>query len=430
MTPAKLTPLCLTLAATVVPWSDGHQTAWARSFETVTVTGNRFVPEEDILYACDLAPGRDYERADIAAREECLQSTEMFESVEIRPEGDALVVDVEEIELRPGRLEFSLAYDTQDKVVGTAYFERYNLFPDTFGSVELRLTEELGSLETSLFYSGLGEGKPGFGLDGQVLVSEYDDQGFKEERARIEGYVAMDWGRFGRGELGLGYRALRMTDGSEGQSRLLAMEAGRSEAPYLRFSYEYQIEQLAGAPVRFSFEFDQIFWDIGNDTPVSETRVAANAGFALGEKTDLLLGLNGGIVRALNDGATRAVDRFQLGGAAFRGFAPRGIGPVDGGYFIGGNAFAVASIELRRDIGELFDTPAQIGVFAEAGSLWSLDNTLSGAIDDSYHIRTSVGVSMTFDISDIPVSLYVAQPIAHQESDETQAFGLTISTRF
>mgnify|MGYP000477616425 CR=1 FL=1 len=155
-----LMTLCLAITAAAVPWSHGEHTVWARTFEAVTVTGNRFVPDDDILYACDLAPGQDYEAIDIEVREACLKSTEMFESVAIRPEGANLVVEVEEVELRPGRMEFSIAYDTQDQVVGSVYFERYNLFPDTFGSVELRLTDEVGSLESSLYYSGFGEDGP------------------------------------------------------------------------------------------------------------------------------------------------------------------------------------------------------------------------------------------------------------------------------
>ncbi|MDD8022802.1 MAG: BamA/TamA family outer membrane protein [Paracoccaceae bacterium] len=424
--------ISVAILAALAPAVTGLHPAAARSFQAVEVQGNKLIAKDSILQACDINAGVDYDQDDLSAREECLQSSGMFKSVALHPADDTLVVAVEEVDMRPGHVEFSVAYDTQNKIVGSLYFERYNLFPDTFGSVELNAAEEMRSLRTGLYYSGLEDGKTGIGMDGLLRHTDYEDQGYASDRAQIEGYLAKDLGVAGRLEFGLGYRSLKMSDTSGGASALIASEAGASNAPYLRFGYKYSSADARKGPDApgYSVALDQYFWGLNDDNTVSETRIDANARFALGADTSLLLGFQGGVVAGLGGDTTRAVDRFNLGGADFRGFAPRGIGPKDGGYFVGGNTYAVASAEVQRGIGTVFDTPVRAGVFANIGSLWSLDDTLGGTIDDSAKLRSSVGLSMTFDISGAPVSLYVAKAIDKETGDDTQSFGLSIAARF
>ncbi|MPQ95999.1 BamA/TamA family outer membrane protein [Thioclava sp. JE_KL1] len=410
----------------------GLTQANARSFKSVEVEGNKLIASQDILAACDLKSGVDYSPEDLDARADCLRSSGVFNSVKLRSQNDALVVDVKEVEMRPGHIDLSVAYDTQDKVVGSLYFERYNLFPNTFGSLEMNLGKEMQSLRSSLYYSGLGDGKPGVGMDALFSRSDYDDQGYASRRAQIEGYLAQDLGEAGRLEYGLGYRSLKMRDTSDGSSTLFQQEESSTSAPYLRFSYKLASASEKGASGSAGYQvgIDQYFWGLGDIDTVSETRLNAKARLPLGAKTDLLLGFQGGVAKGLGGDNTRAVDRFQLGGVSFRGFAPRGLGPKDADYFTGGNKFAVASIELQHDLGTVFDTPMRGGAFIDVGALWSLDDTQGGAIDDSFKLRSSIGLSVTFDIQGAPVSLYVAKAMDKAPGDDTQSFGLSVAARF
>lgn len=97
---------------------------------------------------------------------------------------------------------------------------------------------------------------------------------------------------------------------------------------------------------------------------------------------------------------------------------------------LGGNSYFVTSVEIRRDFGTVLSLPLRGGVFVETGSAWGLDDTLDDQIDDARHMRSTVGLSLTFDIAEIPVSLYLAQPLQKEPGDETQAFGLSFSARF
>ncbi len=49
---------------------------------------------------------------------------------------------------------------------------------------------------------------------------------------------------------------------------------------------------------------------------------------------------------------------------------------------------------------------------------------------DDTKLRAAGGVSMTFQIGEIPLNLYYAHPVEKEDQDNTQDFGLEISTRF
>ena len=404
----------------------------ARPYSAVEIRGSEFIPANDIAAACEVTPGA-WTGADMSAVEDCLMSSGQFSRVAVKGEGPTLVVEVEELNNRPGRVELGLAYDSRDGAVGNIYFERYNLFPGTFGSIELRFAEEVQSLQTSL-YRADAFGAFDFGLDTLIRRSDYSDQGFTSTRTLIEPYLALPFTEGGRVELGIGYRRDEMSDVTTGSSALFAGEAGVVDAPYARIGLSYSPD-LTGAegPGRMtglSLSLDQYIWGLGDDQRTYETRIEADTRFALAESTSLLIGLQAGIVQAEGSGSTRAVDRFFIGGADFRGFAPRGLGPKDGDWFTGANKYYVTSIELQHELDQFLGTTGRVGIFADVGSAWGLDNTLGGAIDDSKKIRSSVGLSLTLDLGEIPVSLFVAKPLDYETGDDRQSFGISFSTSF
>lgn len=400
----------------------------ARSFRTVSVEGEKFLNEADILATCGVSAGVDYSGKDLATIEGCLRATEMFKNVTLVPGTDDLVIEVEEIEMRPGRLELSLAYDSQDGPVGSLYFERYNLFPDTFGALELRLAGEMQELNSSLYYTGFGPGRADIGLDGLMRHTEYDDQSFDSDRAQIEMYLARVLNEKTRFEIGLGQRHDEVSSVDASASALIRADDGSVTAPYLRFSYAYDSGRVTGPEL--TLRFDQYFWGLGSDNRLSDSRLSGETRVALGEETKLIAGVRAGALQGLGGTRSRVVDRYQLGGVDFRGFAPRGIGPKDGADFLGGNAYMVGSLEVQHSVGEIWHTPTRIGAFVDFGSVWSLDDTLGGSIDDAAHLRSAAGLTMTFDIGGAPLSLYLATALAKEDGDDTQSFGLSFSTRF
>ncbi|MCZ4254660.1 BamA/TamA family outer membrane protein [Sulfitobacter sp. G21635-S1] len=409
----------------------------AQVVRNVEVRGAQFIPEDDIRRTCGAESGVEYSRWELLAIEDCLMSTGVFETVALSREGDTLVIDVQELDTRPGRIDASIAYVSQDGLTASLAYERYNLFDRTYGAFSLEYSKEIQRYSANLYRTEVFESGLDLGFELVGGRDDFDDRSFTHETIRAETYLAWPVSATTRFEGGIGFRDHRLYDLDPAASPLLVREQTNGiSAPYVRLGLKHKsLPDAEEGDDRwqnfgYSVRLDQYFWNIGTSDPLSDTRFEALMQFPIADRTRLLFGFDAGAVTGLNGNATRAIDRFYPGADGFRGFAPRGIGPRDGGDALGGNTFVRASIELQRDFGEVFKAPVLGGIFLESGGSWDLDDTLGGAIDDGWRRRSSVGLSVVFDIGKTPVSLYLATPIEHEPGDERQTFGISLSTQF
>ncbi|MDR6267714.1 BamA/TamA family outer membrane protein [Roseobacter sp. N2S] len=411
--------------------------AVAQTVERVEVRGAEFIPKDDIRMTCGAETGIVYAKWELRAIEDCLMSTGVFESVTLSRKDSTLFIDVKEVNTRPGRIDATLAYASQDGVIGSLSFEQYNLFDRTYGAAQLEANADVVHYSANLYRKELFGTELDLGFELAGGRATYDDRSYTEESLRAETYLAWATMPSIRLEGGVGYRDYRMYDLQVGASPLLVREKTDGiSAPYLRFGLRHKFsvsgtdDQSDGQAFGYTIDLNQYFWNLGTGEALRETRMDANMQVPIASNLRLLLGMNLGSVAGTSSNATRAIDRYFPGADRFRGFAPRGMGPRDGKDTLGGNHFARASIELQRDFLDVFPAPVRGGVFLDTGGTWRLDDTLGGAIDDSFHRRSSVGVSMTFDVGQTPVSIYLANPIEKQAGDKTQIFGLSLTTRF
>ena len=126
-------------------------------------------------------------------------------------------------------------------------------------------------------------------------------------------------------------------------------------------------------------------------------------------------------------------NRFFLGGDGLKGFRSQGIGPIDSNYSnvpLGGKYFTSLSLEASFPIGIPEEYGVFGGLFVDSGSLWGLDNTDSGRIDDSSEIRSALGVSIFWDTVIGPLRFNWSKPIKKEKYDVSENFRFTIDTRF
>jgi len=134
------------------------------------------------------------------------------------------------------------------------------------------------------------------------------------------------------------------------------------------------------------------------------------------------------------------INRFSLGGDNLPGFRNYGIGPIDNSYSgsdangdpLGGKFFAAVNLETSFPIGIPEEYNVFGGIFIGAGSVWGLDNTLSGSsiIDDSSKIRAAAGVSLFWDTVIGPLRFNFSRPIKKETHDIAENFRFTVDTRF
>ena len=150
----------------------------------------------------------------------------------------------------------------------------------------------------------------------------------------------------------------------------------------------------------------------------------------------MLAEVEGGAVNMLDDDSSRITDRFS-GNGKVRGFKPNGYGPRDlaapNEDALGGNFYWAARAEARFPLGLPEEYGIDAGLFADAGSVWGLDET-TGAygveVDDTMRVRAAVGVSLFWTTPVGPLRFNLAKAVQKEDYDEEQAFDLTLSTRF
>lgn len=184
----------------------------------------------------------------------------------------------------------------------------------------------------------------------------------------------------------------------------------------------------------------QDFAGIGGD--VNYVKTELDATYYYGITPSWVVSVQGqlGYVAGWGGDAVRINDRFFKGGNSFRGFENAGIGPRDllTNDSLGGNFYAIGTVELTVPNG----LPEQYGIrtslFADVGTLGMLDDRFTlnddGTIDDNIvddlSLRASAGVSVHWRSPMGPIRFDFAGILASEDYDETENFRFSTSTQF
>ncbi|WP_427023259.1 outer membrane protein assembly factor BamA [Aureimonas ureilytica] len=173
---------------------------------------------------------------------------------------------------------------------------------------------------------------------------------------------------------------------------------------------------------------------LGGDAKFLRTTGRGSFFSLLSEEFDVIgqLSAGAGNVTALGDDL-RVFDNFFKGQDIVRGFKYQGIGPRQFGVAIGGTNYANASAEvtfplplISRDLG------FRGAAFADAGSLWGLDNVGNqlGIEGEDFSLRASAGVGLIWASPFGPLRVNYAAPLAKENYDKLQQFSFGFSSRF
>ena len=184
----------------------------------------------------------------------------------------------------------------------------------------------------------------------------------------------------------------------------------------------------------------QDFAGLGGDVNYVKTEVDATLYYGITPSWIVTVAGSSGYVSGWSGDAVRINDRFFKGGNSFRGFENAGMGPRDltTNDALGGNFYAVGSIELTLPNG----LPAQYGIktslFADVGTLGVLDNRYTlgtnglpdTSIADDLSLRASAGLSVHWKSPMGPIRFDFSQILSNEEYDRTETFRFSTSTQF
>lgn len=230
---------------------------------------------------------------------------------------------------------------------------------------------------------------------------------------------------------------ISLTPPSIKTSPIIEADIGNENKSAIILSYNLdKTNSVVNPSAGFNFNLTQELNGLGGDTKYSKSAFNIKAYKTL-IRDDIILSsdLSSGVIIGSDANIS---NRFFLGGDSLKGFRSQGIGPVDNsyegsdahGYPLGGKLFAAISLEASFPIGVPEEYGIFGGIFIDSGSLWDLDNTDSGRINDEAKIRSAVGFSIFWDTVIGPLRFNFSRPIKKEVYDVTENFRFTVDTRF
>ena len=128
------------------------------------------------------------------------------------------------------------------------------------------------------------------------------------------------------------------------------------------------------------------------------------------------------------DDDVRLSKRKALGVTRLRGFEKGKIGPVDGSDHIGGNYAAALNLEAYLPNFLPDDSQTDVSVFLDFGNVWGVD--YDSSLDNNNKIRSSTGVSASWNSPIGPMTFVFSQALQKDSSDKTESFNFNLGTTF
>lgn len=203
------------------------------------------------------------------------------------------------------------------------------------------------------------------------------------------------------------------------------------------YAYTYDnrttgLDPLGGYLLRFSQDFSGLGGDVD---AILTTALGLAERRVFNEEVTLRLAVEGGLLQMLNDQTSTVATRF-FGNEAVRGFDRNGYGPRDltaaNQDALGGNMLAAVRLETEFPLGLPEEYGITGGLFLDAGSIWGLNDTMGtgGLVDDSFHLRATIGASIFWNTPLGPLRLNFMQAFIQEDYDRDQNFDIAVSTQF
>lgn len=409
--------------------------------ERIDIEGNATTLDRVIRRQFTSVEGDPFDPRAIRQAAERIRATGFFSDVQVagRPgtADDQVIVDVDVEEQPTGSLGFSASYSTDTGPGLSVTFSEDNFLGRGQG-LRLGFNTAEGSQSLSFSFTEPHFMARDLALSLSAFYTETSNQNRDFDTLDIGARVGLGFpvSEFGRVNVyyGIEQNEISGLDPVDSSPILLA-EQGERLNSYVGAQYAYDTRNTGLDPTRgIRLQFGTEYAGVGGDAEyVRATFLGIAERQVLREEVTLRASFEAGAIETLN-GDSRLSDRFTLSSRQMRGFEANGIGPRDltvaNEDALGGNMYAVARFEAAFPLGLPDEYGISGGVFYDIGSLWGLDNTNGGLVDDDLYWRQTIGFSIFWDTAIGPLRFNFSHPLEFEDYDLTREFDLTIEARF
>ncbi|MDB9860792.1 outer membrane protein assembly factor BamA [Amylibacter sp.] len=406
--------------------------------ERIEVEGNSTTLDKVIRLQFDFAEGDPFNRRKILKAVDKIRGLGFFSNVETNTrEGSSpekIIIEVKLTEKPTGSLGIGAGFNSSDGSVFTFNVNERN-FLGKGQTVKLNLSTSKIEKQTTIGFedpSFLGRNLLA-GISVGQTTSTPSSTPLKTEKLYFSPEIGFPLSR--DSNLSLKYRLdqddVKLTTEPLLVSPLIRSDVGNKNKSALILSYNLDKTNSVVSPTAgYDFRLTQEFSGLGGNISYFKSEIKFKT-YKTVFRDDIILSTD------LSSGAIVGSDasimnRFTLGGDRLKGFRNQGIGPFDTLYNtpLGGKMFTSLSLQASFPIGIPEEYGIFGGLFLDTGSLWGLDNTARGRIDDSANIRSAAGVSIFWDTVIGPLRFNWSRPIERETYDVIENFRFTVDTRF
>jgi outer membrane protein insertion porin family len=407
--------------------------------ERIDIQGNATTLDKVVRRQFRTSEGDPFNPREIREGAERIRALGFFNTVDVNAtpgaSEDRVVVDVNVEEKPTGSLSFGASYSVADGLGFNIGLSEANfLGRGQFVSDRIGTTADNKDSSVTFIEPGLLDRDLKLQLGAYYRTSNNSNALYSTKRLGFSPSLEFPLSERTRLELRYKISSDELTSVSANSSTLLQAEAARGSEVTSALGYTLSYDTRGSTTDPLStvvLRFGQDFAGVGGDIEsITTTGFAGYQTKIWNEEVTLRAELEGGAVVS-SGGDTRLLDRFS-GNTKIRGFEANGLGPRDllavNQDAVYGNLFAVARFEAEFPLGLPEEYGITGGVFADVGSVWGLDTP--GSIDDSLHLRSSVGVSVFWNSALGPLRLNFSKAINKESYDREQNFDLSVSTQF
>ena len=406
--------------------------------ERIEVEGNSTTLDEVIRLKFDFAEGDPFNRRKILKAVDKIRGLGFFSNVETSTrEGstpEKVIIEVKLTEKATGSLGVGAGYNSSDGSVFTFNVNERNFLGKgqtvklDLSSSKIEKQSEIGFEDPSFLGRNLLAG-----ISLGQKTSTPSATPLKTETLYFSPTIGFPLSR--DSNLSIKYRLnkdeVALTTNSLLVTPIIRSDVGNKNKSALIFSYNLDKTNSVVSPTAgYDFRITQEFSGLGGNVSYSKSELKFKT-YKTMFRDDIILtsDLSSGIISGSD---ASIMNRFTLGGDRLKGFRNQGIGPYDTLYNtpLGGKMFTSLSLQASFPIGVPEEYGIFGGLFIDTGSLWGLDNTDSGRVDDSANIRSAAGVSIFWDSAIGPLRFNWSRPIKRESYDVIENFRFTIDTRF
>lgn len=412
--------------------------------ERIDIVGNLRTLDKVVRREIRLVEGDAYNRTLVDRARRRITGLDYFDKVDILEQPgsapDKVVLIFQVVEKSTGTLNFSAGYSSTEQILGSVSISERNLLGRGYNT---RLATSLSFKRQSVDFSftdpyfldqNMSAGISAF----TVETDQQDESSFKSRETGGGFNFGFPISENGRFQASYGFTNRDIKSVSSNASAAIRLSAGETNKSQVGVSYLYNsldnpLSPTQGLRAALSADLaglggDVFFWRVEGKASYFYT---ITDGFVLNLKG------SGGIMDGWNGKTSPVLDRFFKGGNSFRGFKRAGIGPRDTGAgtssdSVGGQIFAIGTVETTFPLGLPEAFGLRGAVFTDFGTLFDAPGPAAafGTVQDAATLRMSAGVGLLWNSPFGPVRLDYAEAFLKNDLDKTQQIQFSAGTSF